>query len=199
MADEELTAGQRAYRRRLANEAERREESRRLGAAEARAEAAASRSSGAGSRRGPSLPRVDTTDAREAVGGSFEGVNVSKVTARKMVLLAVFVLFALNLFHEQRGDSKYGFYRRIYSTAFVGFFLALVADFAPQIAGPLAVVIVLSQVPRKGNVALQSTIGRVVSGAGAPTAPGAGAPPGPAGPVGTPRPAGAPTGVLGPR
>jgi len=191
-----LTRGQQAYRRRLEREAERRAEAERLGRAEARAEAAEARaaesssSSSAPSSSSSSSPRraasstVDT--GRQAAHGTLAGVSVNKVQARKMVLVSVAVLVVLNIIHEQRGDTKYGFYRRLWATGAVGLFLAVLADFAPQVAGPMAGVIVLSQIPAKGNDLL---LGRL----------GAGVPPGLRGPVGTPSTTpGRPPGVTGP-
>lgn len=49
-------------------------------------------------------------------------------------------LFAYVLATPDKGGSKF---RRVYSTAVVFLMLSLLADFAPQVAGPMSVLIVL--------------------------------------------------------
>ena len=136
-------------------------------------------------RRSPS-PRPAVNVVREAGAGAAAGISVNKVQARKLVLVSVFVLAAVNIYHEQKGGTQVGYYRRLWGTGVVAVFLAIMADFAPQVAGPLALVIVLSQLPTKGNEALTAIL--------------SGAPPGLTGPVGRPSTAttGRPPGVTGP-
>jgi hypothetical protein len=164
----------------------------RAAAAEARLAERESSAAGEGSRersaprRNPAPAVVST--AREASGGALAGNMASKVQARKLVLVAVFVLFALNLYHERRGDTKIGFFRRVYATGLVGLFLALLADFAPGIAGPFAALIVLSQIPQKGNDLFLSKLPGGRGGGTAATPAGAPAPVGPGGIVPSPVP-----------
>lgn len=193
MADE-LSRGQKAAATRRERELAALERERELGRLETRAASAedaarrAAASPGRSTSNGSPVRAASTTasTAREASAGAFAGNQASKVQARKLVLVMVAVLFALNIYHETKGQTKVGFYKRVWATGFVGLMLAILADFAPGIAGPLALVVVLSQLPEKGNDLFLSKLKL---------------PTGLQGPQGTPqpqRPAGAPPGVVGP-
>jgi len=76
--------------------------------------------------------------AARAPGQTLSSPNTAN--ARKSALVMGLFLFAYVLATPDKGGSKF---RRVYSTAVVFLFLALLADFAPQVAGPMSVLIVL--------------------------------------------------------
>lgn len=83
-------------------------------------------------------------------------MNPSKVQARKMVLVSTFLLIALSVYRDRSGktDSPQGTFRVVWGAGIVGMFLSLLADFAPAIAGPFAVLIVLGSLTNGGDQAL---------------------------------------------
>lgn len=65
-----------------------------------------------------------------------------KVQARKMVLVGAFLLAALALYreHEKPGHDTF---RALWGVGVVSLVLSIIADFAPTIAGPFAMLTVL--------------------------------------------------------
>lgn len=133
-------------------------------------------------------------------------MNPSKVQARKMVLVSVFALLILSVYRDRSGKTSNpaGTFRTAWGVGVVGMMLSLLADFAPQIAGPFAALTVLGSLTNGGEQALakalgiigpapagQSSSGPLAPGlkgpAGTPTAaPPQTTPPGPQGPAGNP-------------
>jgi hypothetical protein len=117
--------------------------------------------------------------------------------AKQTVLVSMIVLVGIAVF---RGKSTSTVFKRVWGTGVIGVILGIVADFAPQIAGPFAALVVLGSLTNGGDSAIQNLLGHVPgsSGTGAPSPP-AGAPPGVTGPQGgTSSPSTTPAGGAGP-
>ena len=114
---------------------------------------------------------------RTVTEGTAAGLSVSKAQARQMVLVGTFALAAINVYKIKQGEPGSSAYKRLWGTGVVGVALAMVADFAPQIAGPFAVLIVLGSLTKGGDQIIQEILGGKFTVAG-PTAP-----PGPRGPT----------------
>lgn len=111
-------------------------------------------------------------------------MNPSKVQARKMVLVSTFALLLLSVYRDRKTSDPQGTFRMAWGVGVVGMFLSLLADFAPQIAGPFAALTVLGSLTNGGEQALAKALGVIgpaPAGAGSSPAP----PAGPTGPTGT--------------
>lgn len=100
-------------------------------------------------------------------------MNPDKVQARKMVLVGVLALGIIGVYRDRRAQDPTGTFRVMWATGVVGLMLTFLADFAPKIAGPFAVLIVLGSLTNGGDRALQSALGVIAptssgSGSGAP-------------------------------
>lgn len=65
-----------------------------------------------------------------------------KVQARKMVLVGAFMLAALAVYRDRQGSQRDTFHA-LWGVGVVSLILSLLADFAPTIAGPFAMLTVL--------------------------------------------------------
>lgn len=86
-------------------------------------------------------------------------MNVSKVQARKLVLVSAFLLAAIAIYRDRTqgaGDT----FRALWGVGVLSFLLSLVADFAPQIAGPFAALTVLGSMTSGGDRLIQSALGK---------------------------------------
>lgn len=105
---------------------------------------------------------------RDAAVGATQGLSVSKGTARKMVLVATFGLAVVNIYRvrkpNERAPRDVTTYRRLWGTGVVGVMLAVLADFAPQVAGPFAVLVLLGSLTNGGDAALQNALGGSFTG-----------------------------------
>ena len=81
---------------------------------------------------------------------------MSPVKAKQTVLVAMIALIAINLYRVKSDGSMY---KRLWGTGVVGVFLSILADFAPSIAGPFAVLTVLGSLTNGGDKALQNLLG----------------------------------------
>jgi hypothetical protein len=91
-------------------------------------------------------------------------MNVDKVQARKMVLVSCFALILISVYRNRGSETQGDTFRRLWATGVVAFLLSLLADFAPTIAGPFAVLTVLGWVVKDGTAIVDSALG---TGAGA--------------------------------
>lgn len=98
-----------------------------------------------------------------------------KVQARKMVLVSTFLLAAVSVYKNKDTNSTF---KSLWGVGVVGLVLSLLADFAPSIAGPFAVLVVLGSLTEKGNNLIQSALGKAAGTTG--TAPPSSAPAAPA-------------------
>jgi hypothetical protein len=106
--------------------------------------------------------------------------NLSKLSARKTVLVAIALLFLLTFYRDRKSATPAGTYHVFWATGVVGLFLSLLADFAPAIAGPFAALIVLGSLTENGGAALDKLLAVISGNANANT--NAGGPPGTLGP-----------------
>lgn len=84
--------------------------------------------------------KADTRDIYAAGRSSAQTLTTpNTANARKAVLLMGVLLFAYVLATPDKGTS----FRRVISSGYVFLMLSLLADFAPQVAGPMSVLIVL--------------------------------------------------------
>src|SRR5581483_613035 len=62
-----------------------------------------------------------------------------RTQSRKLVLVSVAVILALNVYRSGREPGS--LYKRLWGTGVLGVALSIVADFAPQVAGPFAMLV----------------------------------------------------------
>jgi hypothetical protein len=117
---------------------------------------------------------------------------VNAQQAKQAVLVSMLALIAIAVF---RGKSTSTVFKRIWGTGVLGVALSILADFAPAIAGPFAVLTVLGSLTNGGDTAIQNLLGKVPGSSSTGSAP-----PGVTGPVGKPSGAGGvgPAGPVGP-
>lgn len=80
-----------------------------------------------------------------------------KTTARRLVLVSVLVMVGAILARTAKGEVGKTF-PRMWSLSVIAIILAVVADFAPQIAGPLALLVALSYLSHGGQKALAKVV-----------------------------------------
>jgi hypothetical protein len=108
-------------------------------------------------------------------------VNISPQTSRRWVLVSMLLLLAMAAYKGSKpGDV--GMAKRLWGVGMLGTMLSIGADFAPTLAGPFAVLVVLGYATSGGDKAIQNVLGKVSGGA--PAASVNEAPAGPVGPVG---------------
>lgn len=144
------------------------------------------------------------------VSAPLSGGVTDKSGARKAVLVSAIALLLIALYRDSRPDAKEGpggLFRRLWGVSVLSMFLALMADFAPSVAGPFAVLTVLGSLTAGGDQAINNLLGNL----GKPATSSAPANPYQQGPVGTQGPKGAtnppsgklatspPPGVTGPQ
>jgi len=104
-------------------------------------------------------------------------MNPSKIQARKMVLVSVFLLALLSTYRDKKNATPAGTFRTMWGVGVVGIMLSLLADFLPQIAGPFAGLIVLGSLTNGGEQVLAKALGLI----GPPPTSGSSSPPSSAG------------------
>lgn len=92
-------------------------------------------------------------------------MNVSKVQARKMVLVSCFALVLISVYRNRQSEQPADTFRRLWATGVVAFMLSLLADFAPTIAGPFAGLTVLGWFVKDGTGLVDSALGTGASSA----------------------------------
>lgn len=89
-------------------------------------------------------------------------VSPDKVQARKMVLVGVLLLAIISVYRAHKGsDSDKSQFQRLWAVAVVGMILSLLADFAPKIAGPFAILMVLGSLTSGGDKVIGAALGVV--------------------------------------
>jgi hypothetical protein len=66
---------------------------------------------------------------------------VNPATARRIVLLSLGTMFAVTTVKHAQGQQTGSTYRRLWATGVLALLLSAMADFAPDVAGPLALLI----------------------------------------------------------
>lgn len=108
--------------------------------------------------RGRSRNRPSTVPIRETVA-AVKSPGASTASARRVVLISGAILLAYGVATAKKSDGSTDVFKRVYSAAIVTLVLSLLADFAPQIAGPFAVLIVLGLIATPQGQAALSKIG----------------------------------------
>jgi hypothetical protein len=96
-------------------------------------------------------------------------VNIDAATSKRMVLVSSFLLAAMAVYRgKNAGDS----FKALWGVGVVSMVLSVVADFAPGIAGPFAVLTVMGSFTEKGNNVIQDALSKIAAPAatGSPTA-----------------------------
>ena len=106
-----------------------------------------------------------------------------------MVLVSAFLLAAIAVYRDRKSGAGNTF-RALWGVGVVSLVLSIVADFAPTIAGPFAVLTVLGSLTNGGDKLIQNALGKVGTASpsttpGGTTASGSTNPPRPASPAGT--------------
>lgn len=86
-------------------------------------------------------------------------MDVSKVQARKLVLVSSLALLAIAVYRNRQSETPAITFRRMWATGVVWLLLSLLADFAPAIAGPFAVLTVLGWIVKDGTQLLDQALG----------------------------------------
>ena len=92
-------------------------------------------------------------------------MNVTPASARRWVLISVFGLLAIAAYRGKLSTTDVSFTKRLWGTGVLAIMLGLVADVAPQIAGPFAVLVLVGSFTNGGDQAIQNLLGKV-SGSG---------------------------------
>ena len=86
-------------------------------------------------------------------------------SARRLVLVSLGTMFAVTTIRHVQGKQPGSTYRRLWATGALALVLSVLADFAPEVAGPFALLIGLSYI-----MGAEDTIATWLHGAiGAPT------------------------------
>lgn len=117
-------------------------------------------------------------------------MNPDKVQARKMVLVGVLLLFVIGVYRDRKAADPAGTFRVMWAAGVVGLILSLLADFAPRIAGPFAVLMVLGSLTSGGEKVIATALGVVAAPKSTGQAPPRPARSGPAPAPSSPAPAG---------
>jgi hypothetical protein len=65
-------------------------------------------------------------------------------TSRRLALLSLGAMFAVTTIRHVQGKQPGSTYRRLWATGALAIVLSVLADFAPEVAGPLALLIAMS-------------------------------------------------------
>lgn len=76
-----------------------------------------------------------------------------------MVLVSSFALLAISIYRNRGAETQAVTFRRLWATGVVALLLSLLADFAPSIAGPFAVLTVLGWFVTDGTEIIDNALG----------------------------------------
>lgn len=105
---------------------------------------------------------------------------MNAVQARKVVLASIGIMAAVSLYKQHTGKAatQQGTYRTLWGVGVVGVLLSLLADFAPAIAGPFAILVALGSITHGGENLINDVLGKAaVSSSGTATTAAATSPP----------------------
>lgn len=85
----------------------------------------------------------------------------SPAAARKLVLVSMLGLLAIAFYRARNPEADVNLYRRLWGVGVLGVMLSIVADFAPQVGGPFALLVLLGSLTNGGDRALQNALGNV--------------------------------------
>ena len=89
--------------------------------------------------------------------------------AKRTVLVAMLALLVIGQYRAVRQDDGLRF-KRAWSAGVLGLFLSLLADFAPQVAGPFAALTVLGALTHGGDRAIVNLFGAPKTASSSPAA-----------------------------
>jgi hypothetical protein len=90
---------------------------------------------------------------------------VNPTSSRKLVLASLLGLLALATYRGNLGGDQ-GLAKRLWGVGMLGLILTILADFAPQIAGPLAFLVLAGYATNPGDKAVQNLLDKVSGGGG---------------------------------
>lgn len=88
----------------------------------------------------------------------------SPAQAQRLVLISVFALLGIAAYRGNLSDAQVPLEKRLWGSGVLAVMLGLLADVAPTIAGPFAILIVVGSLTSGGDKAIQSFLGKVSGG-----------------------------------
>lgn len=76
-----------------------------------------------------------------------------------MVLVSSFLLILISVYRNRKNENQADTFRRLWATGVVAFLLSALADFAPTIAGPFAMLTVLGWFVKDGTQLVDNALG----------------------------------------
>lgn len=86
--------------------------------------------------------------------------------SKQIVLVSTVALMAIAVYREQQNRDDTGLFKRVWGTGVLAVMLSIMADFAPQVAGPFAGLVVLGSLTHGGDRALVNLTSGASSAAG---------------------------------
>lgn len=86
---------------------------------------------------------------------------MDKTTARKTVLVSTGLLLAISIYREKSQPVGFSYFKRLWGVGVISMMLSVTADFAPQVAGPFAALLVLGSLTTGGDKAIQNALATV--------------------------------------
>lgn len=86
-------------------------------------------------------------------------MNPSRVQARKLVLVSMGGLLLIAAYRQAKGEDTGSVYKRLWGVGVLSVMLSVLADFAPTIAGPFALLTLLGSFSAGGDKAIQNLLG----------------------------------------
>lgn len=84
---------------------------------------------------------------------------MNQTSARRYVLLSIFGLLALEAYRGKLETSQVGLAKRLWGVGVLGIALSLLADVAPSVAGPFAVLVLVGAFTNPGDKAFVKLAG----------------------------------------
>ena len=110
-------------------------------------------------------------------------MNTSPQQAQRLVVISVLGLLIVAAYRGNLSDSQESIWKRLWGTGVLAIMLGIIADIAPQIAGPFALLILAGSVTGGGDKALHNFLGKLTGGGTISQASNPKGPPGPSGPT----------------
>lgn len=82
-------------------------------------------------------------------------------TSKRLVLVSATLLGGLSVYRDRQGQGS--LYKRLWGIGVIFTLLSVVADFAPQLAGPFAGLVLLGSLTKGGDRAIQNLLASVSS------------------------------------
>ena len=86
---------------------------------------------------------------------------MNAATSRKLVLVSVVLLTVLAAVRTAQGNETGSLYKRLWGIGVIGVILSVTADFAPTIAGPFAILVLLGSLTHGGDQVVQNVLASV--------------------------------------